>query len=410
MKILMQHGHIDDNQYGFVPNRSTQLAVMETVCDLYHAMNSKLITGLLFLDVRKAFDSLNHRILLSKLKKLALENNIIKWFNSYLDRKQILRYQGRSSNELTVISGIPQGSILGPTLFVFYINDIFTKMPDVKIKMFADDCVLYKSGIFFNDIHGPLQSMLNEYIKWGADHCLQLNADKTKCMIVANRGKLKTIRDPAPFNAGNRRIMFVKRFSYLGIILDEELLLEPLFKNTCRQVEHKLFMLRKIRRYITTYAAISLYKQMILPLFDYSGFLLLSCNLGQKRELQRIQNSCIRTCLLYNQVDHISIERLHNEMKVVSLEQRRRTQNLTLMYRLSKIPKYIKQPNVNTRGNVKKKFSLMTKCTHKYLNSPLYRGAALWDELDKNVQDKPALKYYMKEILKTQRVYVDLIG
>ena len=88
MKFLLQNGYINDDQFGFVPNRSTQLAVMETVCDLYHAMNSNLITGLLFLDVRKAFDSLNHMILIDKLKKLGLDNSILKWFNSYLDRNR----------------------------------------------------------------------------------------------------------------------------------------------------------------------------------------------------------------------------------------------------------------------------------------------------------------------------------
>ena len=233
--------------------------------------------------------------------------------------------------------------------------------------MFADDCVLYKSGILWSDIHGPLQRMLDEYIKWGNENCLLLNADKTKCMIIANKGKLKSTLNPAPFNAGNRQIMFVKRFSYLGIILDEELLLEPLYKNVCRQVEHKLFMMRKIRRNISTNAAICLYKQMILPLFDYSGFLLLSCNLGQKRELQRIQNSCIRTCLLYNRIEHITIDHLHHEMRIISLEQRRQIQCLNLMYRLSRKPSYIKCTNVNTRGNTKIKFKLMTKCTSKYL-------------------------------------------
>ena len=127
MKILLNQNHIDENQDGFVPNRSTQLAVMETVCDLYHAMNSNLITGIVFLDVRKAFDSLKHKVLLllSKLKKLGLEINIVDWFSSYLDRKQTLRYQGISSNELNVISGIPQGRILRPTSFIFDINAIF---------------------------------------------------------------------------------------------------------------------------------------------------------------------------------------------------------------------------------------------------------------------------------------------
>ena len=119
------------------------------------------------------------------------------------------------------------------------------KITDVKIKMFADDCVLYKSGTNWDLIHEPMQRMLETYITWGNDHCLQLNADKTKCMIVANRGKLNLLVDPAPFNVGNRPIMFVSRFSYLGVILDNEMLLEPLYTQVCSMVTNqKLFMLR----------------------------------------------------------------------------------------------------------------------------------------------------------------------
>ena len=145
------------------------------------------------------------------------------------------------------------------------------------------------------------------------------------------------------------------------------MILEPLYKNVCRQVEQKLFMLRKIRRHITKFAAISLYKQMILPLFDYSGVLLLSCNLGQKRELQHTQNSCIRTCLLYNRIEHITIDRLHTEMRIMSIEQRRQFQCLNLMYNLSRNLMYLTECDVNTRGNLKIKFRLMKKCSGKYL-------------------------------------------
>ena len=409
MKVMIENNYIHDEQYGFVPNQSTQLAVMELTNDLYHAMNCNLITGLLFLDVRKAFDSLNHKILKDKLGKIGLGQSILLWFDSYLDRKQRLRYNGICSDELTVLSGIPQGIILGPTLFIFYINAIFDEINNVKIKMFPDDCVLYKSGVYWNDIRNSLQEMLDVYIRWGNNHCLSLNADKTKCMIVANRGKLNTLNDPAPFNAGNRRIMFVNKFSYLGITLDNEMLLEPLYKDVCRQVEQKLVMLRKIRRNINNFGAISLYKQMILPLFYYSGFLLLSCTLGQKRELQQIQNSCIRSCLLYNRIEHITIERLHREIKLVSLEQRRQVQCLTLMYRLSRKVVYIKRNNINTRGNVKIKFKLMARCSGKYLGSPLYRSSQLWDNLDKSIQDLPTIKHFSNVLMSKCHVYKDLL-
>ena len=92
--------------------------------------------------------------------------------------------------------------------------------------------------------------MLDVYIDWGIANCLYLNADKTKFLIVATKGKLNYVIDPAPFNAGNRQIMFVTKFNYLGVTLDNELCLEPLYKNVCRQVEQKLFMLSKIPIYI----------------------------------------------------------------------------------------------------------------------------------------------------------------
>ena len=154
IKVLLENNYINGEQYGFIPERLTQLTVME---------------------LRKAFDSLNHRILKDKLRSIGLGRSILLWFDSYLTQKQILRYNGQYSNELTVLSGIPQGSILGPTLFIFYINAIFDQITDVKIKMFADNCVLYKSGVYWNDIRYFLQEILDVYISWGKNHCLSLS-------------------------------------------------------------------------------------------------------------------------------------------------------------------------------------------------------------------------------------------
>ena len=101
----------------------------------------------------KAFDSLNHKILLDKPRHVGFERPILNWFESYLTMKHILRYNGYVSDAITVLSGIPQGSILGPTLYIFYINAVFDAIHDVKIKMFADDCVLYRSGVRWEDVY-----------------------------------------------------------------------------------------------------------------------------------------------------------------------------------------------------------------------------------------------------------------
>ena len=146
MTILTDNNILDDSQYGFRCGRSTQHAIFDLTTDSYHNMNCNLLTGLLFLDVRKAFDSLNHDILMFKLQSLGICRIMLSWFLSYLNRYQTIRFNGRSSNQLKVLSGIPQGSILGPTLFISYIKDLFNLVPNVRVKMFADDCVLLYQG------------------------------------------------------------------------------------------------------------------------------------------------------------------------------------------------------------------------------------------------------------------------
>ena len=203
--------------------------------------------------------------------------------------------------------------------------------------------------------------------------------------------------------------MFVKKFSYLGIILDDELLLTPLYKDVVRQVEQKLFVLRKIRHYVNKYAAMCIYKQMILPILDFAGFMLISCTLGQKRELRKLQNRGIRTCLLYNRREHISVQRLHNEFRILSLEQRRHVQLLKLLFARSKKQMYLKLPTRPTRGNVKVKFSIMSRATTKYLNSPFLRGTVLWDILPVETQKVESM-YEFKKLMKLRfKQYVDLL-
>ena len=108
-----------------------------------------------------------------------------------------------------------------------------------------------------------------------------------------------------------------------------------------------------------------IYKQMILPIYDYVGFMLVSYTLGQKRELRKLQNRGIRTCLLHDRREHISIERLHSEFKILSLEQRRHIQLLKLLYYRSKTPMYLKVPVNTMRANAKVQFKKMSRTTTK---------------------------------------------
>ena len=111
---------LNKNQFGFRKGYSTQKAIFELLCDMHLSMNSNDIMGLLFLDISKAFDSLDHEMLIGKLKHILLAQNSINWFKSYLDRTQVVRINGEISKPVKFEYGIPQGSCLGPILFIFY--------------------------------------------------------------------------------------------------------------------------------------------------------------------------------------------------------------------------------------------------------------------------------------------------
>ena len=389
---------------------STQKAIFELLCNLHLSLNHDDIMGLLFLDISKAFDSLDHEVLLRKLSNISLANNSLKWFKSYLDRTQHVKYNGNISDPTEFKYGIPQGSCLGPTLFIFYINDVFKEIDNVKIMMFADDCVLYCRGNSWGDIHYKLQTSLDTYIMWGKEHNLALNAKKTKAMLVCNTAKRDLLNDPAPFNAGNSTISFVKNFCYLGCIIDSELTMVPALKDVYRKVEQKIYMLGKLRYLVDKKTAVLIYKQTILPHLDYIGFVLLSGNIGARKSLQTLQNNALRLCLRYRLIDHVRIERLHTEAKIQSVEQRCIFQLLKLIFDYSKDPSNIKIPVRPTRAGAKIVFDIPTRCSTTYLRSPLYKGSLIWDILSEATQRLATMNQFVKTIKHQYAVFENLLN
>ena len=137
---------ITAQQYGFLPGRSTHEAIFDLTRHIYSSINNKKLMGLLFLDISKAFDCIIHERLLYKLRAVGCDRTVLKWFKNYLMRRQVVVYNGIQSPICPVPTGIGQGTILGPLIFIFYKNDIIDNLYYVKLSMYADDGVLYLSG------------------------------------------------------------------------------------------------------------------------------------------------------------------------------------------------------------------------------------------------------------------------
>ena len=222
---------------------------------------------------------------------------------------------------------------------------------------------------------------------------------------MKTRLQIQRIGDPAPFNAVNSNILFVENFCYLGCIIDRELTMLAQYNAVYRRVEQKLFMLYKLRYLLDKHSTVLIYKQAVLPYIDYVSFVLLSCTKGKRKDLQTLQNDALRLCLRYRLADRITIEQLHSEAKLQSVEQRSEFHLLKLIFDYSKNPDHVKQPPRLTRAGEKIIFDIPTRCNEKYLNSPLYVGSTIWNMLDNDVQRSETLDIFIKHVKQRYLVY-----
>lgn len=174
---------ISPNQFGFVRGKSTIDCIAVFLHEVLHNINQNLMTGCLFLDYSKAFDCVNHSLLISKLKKYGISDYT--WFEDYLaNRQQCIRIKDHVSSFKTINTGVPQGSVLGPTLFYIYINDI-TKLPlKSKLLLYADDILIYFSGRSFLEIYSALQCDLSTIAEWSIINKLTISAPKSKALLI----------------------------------------------------------------------------------------------------------------------------------------------------------------------------------------------------------------------------------
>jgi len=219
--FLENNNILYEYQFGFRKNYSTSHAVMEVMDNIYQNWDNHELTIGIFLDLQKAFDTVNHDILLKKLEIYGIRGIVLKWFTSYLNnRKQYTVLQNFESELECVTYGVPQGSVLGPLLFLIYVNDIQYAITDAKIKLFADDTNLF----FHSKDTGKLFTLANagmlQLSEWFIANKLSLNVDKT-CYSVFGPTYKKDMALTLHING--KAIQNVNCCKYLGIMIDNDL-------------------------------------------------------------------------------------------------------------------------------------------------------------------------------------------
>ena len=186
-KYLHEHKLLSPYQNGFRKMHSTELTVISLTDTIRRNIDQSQLTGTVFIDMSKAFDSINHVLLLEKLCSFGIINEEILWFENYIsDHTQVVDYQNTFSEPQPITSGVPQGSILGPLLFVLFVNDMPDLLKTSHLLMYVDDAVLYWADKDVHVIERKLNEELNTIATWLNENSLFLNKKKTKYMLFWN--------------------------------------------------------------------------------------------------------------------------------------------------------------------------------------------------------------------------------
>ena len=186
-KFIDQNNVLSKHQYGFRKNRSAELAVIDFIDKITKAIDEKKFSVGIFLDLSKAFDTINHKILIRKLEHYGIRGVVRKWFENY--RKIQQKLAKFNSEEMSIASGVPQGSVLGPILFILYINDIQYCSKLISLVLFADDTNILYSHSCLKTLNEIIQTEMNKIAAWLNVNELSINIKKTKFVLFRSKNK-----------------------------------------------------------------------------------------------------------------------------------------------------------------------------------------------------------------------------
>ena len=268
LNFISDNNILYDHQYGFRKGRSTQQAIITLVDKITKSQDIGDIVITLLIDLKKAFDTIDHRILLRKLYSYGIRGSMLKWMESYLtDRSQYVVIDGKVSQTRGIKCGVPQGSILGPLLFIISVNDICNVSPMLFKILYADDTCVLISGNHLNNLIDRLNTELISLNNWFKANKLSLNTKKSFFMIFhRSRIKANVINKVV---IDNHELTQVNSAKYLGVIIDHKLNWIEHISYVKSKMSKGIGIMYKARQFLTKKALLMLYHAYIFPYMTY---------------------------------------------------------------------------------------------------------------------------------------------
>ena len=391
------YSHVQDNhllynkQFGFQKECSTEYAILQLTKEILDSFEANQFTLGVFVDLSKAFDTVNHKILLTKLTYFGTEGTYLKWFKSYLEnRKQFVNYDNnRKSNVLSINCGVPQGSILGPLLFLLYVNDLHNASNILQPIMFADDTNLFYTHKNIKELFKVMNLELINIQQWFNANKLSLNVLKTKYSFfpLEKRSNSITSSQCLPdLEINNVSIEREEVMKFLGVFLDENMT----WKNHISCVESKisknLGILYKARSLLNKERMKQLYFSFVHSYLNYGNIAWASTNKTKLKTLLRKQKHGVRIIYFEDKFTHA--KPLLQDLGALNIYQLNIFQTLLFMHKTknNNIPNiFLNCFKINTnKYNTKAANTTFYKPFYKTKTcqfSIMFRGPHIWNSL-----------------------------
>ena len=394
MKHLDRLGLLHDAQHGFRKRRSTETQLIQTIHDIATNMDVGDQTDVILLDFSKAFDKVPHKRLLLKLHQLGIRGNTLNWIESFLkDRTQRVVLENSTSESAPVLSGVPQGTVLGPLLFLVYINDL-PQCVNSQVKLFADDCAVFRKIRSLDD-QELLQKDLQNLQEWEAKWLMEFHPQKCQLLQVTKRKALNT-----SYTMKGHKLTNAPTARYLGVDIDSKLTWAAHISRTAGRAKGTIGFLRRNLQQCPKPTREACYKTLARPQIEYAAAIWDPQTAKGKHQVEMVQRKAAR--FICN--DHrwtSSVTKMIDSLKLETLEERRQKAKATMMYRITnelvdiETPKIFSAPVRHTRGHCQRMFIPFCK-TDGLKQTFFHSTARIWNKLPDSLVDAKDLAAFQQ--------------
>ena len=399
--------YIEDNnllskyQFGFRKNHSTELALIEMVDQIKMSLDDSKITCGIFVDLSKAFDTVNHEILIGKLEHYGITGRALELFKSYLEnRKQYVSLDNHKSDTKTINCGVPQGSVLGPLFFIIFINDLPNCCPLGNFRIFADDTNVFIHGDNIDELIIACRQIMIALSSWFISNKLTLNAEKTSFTIFKSPRKIIN-NMPDSISFLNHKINRVSSIKFLGVILDENLSFDKHINEVCNKLKRLFHVFYSIRGFLSKENIRTIYYALVYSRIKYGIAVYGQAKLTKIRKIQILQNQLIK--VLAGKKYRYPTDELHNEFNLLKVQDITKQEVLTFVFNffLGGLPIIFKNyyetfadnHDINTRNanlnirKIRRNNNFGAKCIKTI-------GADLWNDLSIEIRKSSNTKQF----------------